>query len=95
LSIVALHYPRFSKQILKEHSRIDNFNAKKLWVTKSNDVGQKHIEVWYTSFLGNFKNTIQVLSNSSKGISIGVSRKYALLCKKGLILSAKKGENTK
>jgi len=49
LSIVALLTPRFSKQILKEHSRIDNFNAKKLWGKKGNGVGQKHIEVWYTS----------------------------------------------
>jgi hypothetical protein len=49
MSIVALRYPRFLKQILNEQSRIDNFNARKLWVTKGNDVGQKHIEVWYNS----------------------------------------------
>jgi len=49
LSIVALLTPRFSKLILKEHSQIDNFNAKKLWGKKGKGVGQKHIDVWYTS----------------------------------------------
>jgi len=51
LSIVALLTPRFSKLILKEHSQIDNFNAKKLWGKKGKGVGQKHIDVWYTSLL--------------------------------------------
>ncbi len=58
MRIVALLTPRFSKQILKEHSQIDNFNAKKLWGKKGNGVGQKHIDVWYTSF--NFSKYLEL-----------------------------------
>jgi hypothetical protein len=53
LSIVSLLTPRFSKLILKEHSQIDNFDAIKLWGKKGKGVGQKHIDVWYTSLKHN------------------------------------------
>ena len=37
LSNIALLNPRFFKHILKEHSRIDNFSTKKLWIKKDNE----------------------------------------------------------